>query len=63
MAIRVYSGERYLATSKHDSSITETELDINIGNVDMLDATTSTTFSLHAHVITNAKVISIDMLY
>lgn len=57
MLLRVYGGERYLATAKHDSDIIPIE-DIDIGNVDL----TSTEDATLPSVINNVKVVAIDTL-
>ena len=57
MLLRVYSGERYLATAKHNSSITEIQ-DINVQQ----DASTLCTEHLSLlKIINDVKIIAVDM--
>ena len=58
MLLRVYNSERYLATAKHNSSITQIE-DVNIGNAE-LDINVEDVAS--PIVINNVKVIAVKML-
>ena len=57
MLLRIYGGESYLATAKHDSDIIPIE-DIDIGNID-LTCTEDTTLP---NIINNVKVVAIDTL-
>ena len=53
----MYNTERYLATAKHDSSITQIE-DVNVCNAE-LDINVDVALP---NVINNVKVIAVDML-
>ena len=54
----MYNSERYLATAKHDSSITQIE-DVNVGNAE-LDVNVEDVAL--PNVINDVKVIAVDML-
>ena len=54
MLLRVYYGERYLATAKHDSTITPTE-DVNVDNAKSVEEALP-------NVINDVKVIAVDSL-
>ena len=59
MLLRVYNNERYLATAKHDSSITQIE-EVNVGH--NIQAVEDAEISPSNIIIDDAKITAVDML-